>query len=117
MHVKLGISYQSDPHKAIDLALEAARGVARVMETPQPTCLLVAFGDSTIDFELRFWINDPANGTTNIRSAVMLKIWDLFRENGIEIPSPRRDLTFRNPEALVHAVESLRNTPDRPAAD
>ena len=117
LRVNLGISYLSDPHKAIDLALEATRGVTRVATTPEPTCLLVAFGDSTIDFELRFWIKDPANGTTNVRSAVMLKIWDLFRENRIEIPSPQRDFTFRNPEALARAFRCLINTRDPSTVD
>ncbi len=65
LHVKMGISYQSDPHKAIELALEAAREVPRVLAEPPPNCLLVEFGDSSVDLELRFWINDPANGTAN----------------------------------------------------
>ena len=101
LHVKVGISYRSDPHAAIRLGLEAARDVPRVLSEPAPTCLLVEFGDSTIDLELRFWIRDPVNGITNVRSAVMLNMWDLYRQHGIELPHPQRDLTLRNPEALV----------------
>jgi small-conductance mechanosensitive channel len=104
LHVKLGISYQSNPHKAIELVLEATREVKRVLKKPEPTCLLVAFGDSSVDLELRFWIEDPVNGTTNVRSEVMLNVWDLFQENGIEIPFPQRELTLRNPEALARAL-------------
>ena len=74
MHVKVGISYQSDPHEAIKLAVAAAVDVPRVLREPAPNCLLVAFGDSTVDLELRFWISDPANGTTNVRSEVMLNL-------------------------------------------
>ena len=76
--MKVGISYRSDPHKAIRLALEAARDVPRVLAEPAPNCLLVAFGDSTIDLELRFWIRDPVNGIANVRSEVMLNMWDLY---------------------------------------
>ncbi len=101
LHVKAGISYRSDPHEAIRLALEAARDVPRVLSEPAPNCLLVEFGDSTIDLELRFWISDPVNGTTNVRSDVMLNLWDLYQRNDIELPHPQRDLTLRNPEALV----------------
>lgn len=108
LHVKLGISYQSDPHKAIELALEAARDVPRVLAEPPPNCLLVEFGDSSVDLELRFWINDPANGTANLRSAVMLRIWDLFHANDIELPFPQRDITLRNPEALAAVMRSKR---------
>jgi small-conductance mechanosensitive channel len=106
LHVKLGISYQSNPHRAIELVLEATRDVKRVLKIPAPTCLLVAFGDSTIDLDLRFWIEDPVNGITNVRSEVMLNIWDLFQENGIEIPFPQRELTLRNPEAVARALAS-----------
>jgi small-conductance mechanosensitive channel len=110
LHVKLGISYQSNPHRAIELALEATRDVTRVLKKPEPTCLLVAFGESSIDLELRFWIKDPVNGTTNVRSEVMLNVWDLFQENGIEIPSPQRELTLRNPEALARALATARSS-------
>jgi small-conductance mechanosensitive channel len=107
-HVHVGISYLADPHKAIELALEAARDVPRVLAEPKPVCLLVGFGDSSVDLELRFWIRDPVNGTTNVRSAVMLNIWDLFHANDIEIPNPQRDLTLRNPEALARALAAAR---------
>lgn len=103
-HVTVGISYQCDPHQAIALAIEAARDVGRVLTEPAPNCLLVEFGDSTINLDLRFWIRDPVNGTANVRSEVMLKLWDLFQQDGIEIPSPQRELTLRNPEALARAM-------------
>lgn len=109
MHVKVGISYESDPHEAIRLALDAARNVPRVLTEPAPNCLLVNFGDSTIDLELRFWISDPVNGTANVRSQIMLNIWDLYRQHGIKLPYPQRDLTLRNPEALAAALASTRN--------
>jgi small-conductance mechanosensitive channel len=116
LHVKLGISYGSDPHRAIELALEATRHVGRVVKTPEPTCLLVGFGDSAVDLELRFWITDPANGTMNVRSAVMLNIWDLFHTHGIEMPYPQRDLTLRNPEAIAQALAAVQGgRPDGPA--
>jgi small-conductance mechanosensitive channel len=103
-HVSVGISYQCDPHQAIALAMEAARDVDRVLKEPAPNCLLVEFGDSTINLDLRFWIRDPVNGTANVRSEIMLKLWDLFQQNGIEIPSPQRELTLRNPEVLARAM-------------
>jgi small-conductance mechanosensitive channel len=106
-HVKVGISYQSDPREAIRLALEAARDVPRVLSEPAPNCLLVNFGDSTIDLELRFWIRDPVNGTANVRSEVMLNLWDLYQQHGIELPAPQRELTLRNPDALVQAFAAM----------
>ncbi|HUB10386.1 MAG TPA: mechanosensitive ion channel domain-containing protein [Acetobacteraceae bacterium] len=108
LHVKVGISYQSDPHAAISRALEAAREVPRVLAEPEPTCLLVEFGGSTIDLELRCWINDPVNGMANVRSELMLRIWDLYQAHGIELPHPQRDITLRNPEALAAALQPRR---------
>jgi small-conductance mechanosensitive channel len=101
--VNVGVSYGSDVHLAMRLAVEAAVAVTRILEAPKPACLLKEFGDSAVILELRFWIQDPANGTANVRSEVMLRVWDLFREHGIEFPFPQRDLTLRNPEALVGA--------------
>jgi small-conductance mechanosensitive channel len=108
--VIVGVSYGSDVHLAMRLAVEAAATVTRILEVPKPACLLKEFGDSAVILELRFWIRDPANGTANVRSEVMLCIWDLFREHGIEFPFPQRDLTLRNPEAVAEAFL------DRPGA-
>jgi small-conductance mechanosensitive channel len=105
--VNVGVSYGSDVHLAMRLAIDAAGAVSRILKTPNPTCLLKEFGDSAVDLELRFWIQDPVNGTANVRSEVMLGIWDLYREHGIEFPFPQRDLTLRNPEALAESFLDL----------
>lgn len=104
LHVPLGIGYRSDVRQAMELCIEAAKGVERVLETPTPVCLLKGFGDSSIDLELRFWIRDPRNGTANVRSEVMLGIWDRFREHAIELPFPQRDLHIPDLEKLVEQV-------------
>ena len=100
-HVSIGIAYESDVHLAIRLALQAVAAVPRALKDPEPVCLLKEFGDSSVNLELRFWIHDPVNGTSNVRSEVMLQVWDLFHANGISFPFPQRDLTLRNPEALA----------------
>ena len=60
------------------------------MASPEPACLVKGFGDNAIDLELRIWIRDPHNGISNIKSAVYLRIWQLFKEECIEIPFPQR---------------------------
>ena len=104
MHAQVGVSYECDPHEAIRLAVEATTTVPRVLKEPKPVCLLTDFGDSSINLELRFWINDPANGTANVRSQVLLNVWDLYRAHGIEIPNPQREVTLRHPETLATAL-------------
>jgi small-conductance mechanosensitive channel len=90
--LKFGVSYHSDVRKAMELAIEAAKTVERVRQDPPPVCRLTGFGDSSVNFELRVWIIDPQAGVMNITSDIYLAMWDAFREHGIEIPFPQRDL-------------------------
>lgn len=92
IRVPIGVSYDSDVHQVRDLLLKAAKETKRVLETPAPNCLLRGFGDSSIDFELRIWINDPINGMGNIQSELLFNVWDIFKEHGIVIPYPQRDV-------------------------
>ena len=66
-------------------------------EKTAPVCHLVGFGDSSLDFLLRFWIGDPQNGVANIKGEVLLAVWDAFQENGIEIPYPHRQVIVQGP--------------------
>jgi small-conductance mechanosensitive channel len=97
IRLPFGISYGANPHQAIGLALEAAAEIERVLKAPQPVCLFKAFGDSSLDLELRVWINDPQNGVSNIKSDVYLKIWDKLKAANVEIPFPQRDLHVKEP--------------------
>ena len=101
----IGISYNSDVRKAIELCKQAALNVDRVLKTPPPQCPVKGFGDNSVDLELRFWIQDPANGITNIKSEIYLEIWDLFHEHNIEIPFPQRDIHIRGGEPLKVQME------------
>lgn len=92
----VGISYNADPHKAIELVTAAAESIERILKDPPPQVRLTGFGDSSVDLEVRCWITDPVNGVGNIRSELLLKIWDVFKENGIEIPFPQRDVHIRS---------------------
>ncbi len=96
VRVPVGISYDSDPRLAMELCVDAARSNGRVLHDPAPRCLLTGFGDNSVDLELRFWINDPSNGVGNARSDVLLAIWDRFKDAGISIPFPQRDLHLKS---------------------
>lgn len=94
----VGVHYKSDVHKAKDLCLEAAAEVSRILQDPAPNCLMKEFGDSSVDLELRYWINDPMNGRANVTSELLFRIWDKFHKHNIEIPYPQRDLHLRSSE-------------------
>ncbi|HIJ90624.1 MAG: mechanosensitive ion channel [Desulfobulbaceae bacterium] len=95
LRIPVGIAYHSDVRKAMAICETAARQTERIIKEPQPVCLLVGFGNSSVDLELRIWINDPVNGVRNVKSAVLLNIWDAFHEQGIDIPYPQRDIHIR----------------------
>ncbi len=90
--VEFGVSYAADPHAVCELAVGAARSVARVLISPAPVCHVKAFADSSLNFVVRFWIRDPIDGITNVRGQVLLALWDVFKREGIEIPYPVRDV-------------------------
>ena len=92
LHVPVSIAYESDVRQAIALGVEAAKSVKRVIDKPEPLCLLKGFGDSSIDLEIRMWIEDPRNGTQNVKSEVLLAVWDRYHEAGIKFPFPQRDV-------------------------
>jgi small-conductance mechanosensitive channel len=101
LEIRFGVSYASDPHVVRKLAIEAAAVSPRVMREPGPSCHLRAFGDSSIDFVLRFWIRDPREGLGSVRNAVMLAVWDAFKREGIEFPYPQRDVNLKEPVRVV----------------
>ena len=96
LDVPFGVAYDSDLHAVRELAVEVAKQTERVLASPTPVCHLIEFGDSAVGLLLRFWIEDPANGVTNIKGAVLLGLWDAFKEHRIEIPFPQRDVRIRD---------------------
>ncbi|MGB3314249.1 MAG: mechanosensitive ion channel domain-containing protein [Albidovulum sp.] len=92
LDIFFGTAYGDDPHKVRKIAIEAAQSVDRVLSFKPPVCHITGFGDSSVDYILRFWITDPTGGLTNIRGNVYLALWDAFHEHGISIPFPQREV-------------------------
>lgn len=110
LKIPVGISYESDVKKAMELAEESSRSVARVRSDPAPVCRFMAFGADALELELRIWIDDPQAGVANVRSEVLLNVWQIFRENGIEFPFSQRDLHIRS--SVEIPVRLNRDPPD-----
>jgi small-conductance mechanosensitive channel len=92
LKVPVGIAYGSDVELAEKLMLQAAQEIDRVHRDPAPSVWLHAFGDSAIQFEIQLWIDDPEAGVGNIRSDVLKRIWVLFKDHGVQLPYPQRDI-------------------------
>ena len=111
--IPVGISYSSDVRAAIEMCIEAAAANPRVLKSPNPICLLKGFGDSSVDLEVRFWVVDPQNGLSNVKSEILLDIWDRFHANDIEIPFPQRDLHLKSvaPEVAAAGIQAIPDPP------
>jgi small-conductance mechanosensitive channel/CRP-like cAMP-binding protein len=89
LEVRIGAHYRHPPSKVITALLEAAQGVGGVEEKPAPTARVLKFGDSSIEYRLRYWIVDFEK-SSKIEGAVLASIWYAFKRHGLEIPFPIR---------------------------
>ena len=102
LDIYFGTAYSDNPREVRKLAIAAAASVDRVLEIRPPVCHIVGFGDSSVDYILRFWIKDPTAGLTNIRGNVYLALWDAFADNGISIPFPQREVKMIEGSEIRH---------------
>ena len=108
IHIPVGVAYGSDIHQVKKLLLQAANLHERILKDPKPVCLISAFGDSSVNFELRAWIEDPEDGVANVKSEIYFAVWDMFKDENIVLPFPQRDLNF-NPEFVDSLAELLKS--------
>ncbi len=90
--VQIGAAYRHDPSQVIALLEEVARSTSGVLPEPSPKAFLMGYGDSSINYSLRYWIEDPLSNLA-IQSAVSQAVWKAFAAGGIEIPFPQRVIT------------------------
>jgi small-conductance mechanosensitive channel len=96
LKLDVGVHHDSDVRAVIALCEDAARATERVLPEPAPKCLLIELGESALKLQLRFWIGDAQNGVQNVKSDVLLQIWDRFKQHGVRVPYPQRDLHIRS---------------------
>jgi small-conductance mechanosensitive channel len=90
------VAYGSDLEHAMAILVETARAQTRVLADPPPKAFVLAFADSGINLELGFWVADPEEGSLQTKSDIHLAIWKAFREAGIAIPFPQREVRILN---------------------
>ena len=98
--VNVGVSYDSDPEQVYDLLMEIARSHPKSMDKPGPRCVFTDFGDSALMFSLRVYIADIGD-SFSVRTGVRNMIWKRFREEGIEIAYPQRNLHIKDAGPLA----------------
>ena len=111
LNIPVGAAYGSDIEKVSEALLEAASSVEEVLSEPAPRVHFAGFGDSSLDFEIRVWINEP-HKHPQIRSHVNLAIERSFRKHNIEIPFPQRDVHLRSGSVSVEKSAGVSVAPD-----
>ena len=97
---RIQISYLADVERALEILLECVQEEPRVLADPAPGAWLLNFGADGLDLETAWFISDPENGTLLMRSNINRRIFARFREAGIEIPFPQRDLHVKSMPAI-----------------
>ena len=92
--IRVSAAYRHEPQLVLSLLEQTALTVSRVLNDPEPKALMVHYGDSSIQYSLRYWISDPLTNL-GIVSEVNQAIWTAFKREGIEIPFPQQVNTIR----------------------
>ena len=106
VNMPVQVSYESDLELAMAIAKGAANAHARVLEDPPVDVQIKGFGESGIDLNLAFWIPDPEEGSAGLQSEIYLEIWRQFKQKGIVIPYPQRQIRL-----LSETSEKLQDKP------
>ncbi len=115
--VRVDVAYGTDPHKVIELLFKVASEDPDVLLLPKPWPLFEGFGDSSLKFSIRFWVNFDTGMT--VKSRVAMSIYDALGEAGIQIPFPQTDLHVKSFDPTVQKTifpfskEQLKKTPGR----
>jgi len=97
----VGVSHNSNPERVRDILLEVARAHPGVLNSHPPTVLFEEFGDSSLNFVLRVWTKEFATIPGVLRSDLNFAISRAFKEQGIEIPFPQRDIHIKSGSLAV----------------
>ncbi len=109
LKINVGVAYDSDIHLVQKVLNQAIGEIDRILEVPQPGVRLSEFGESSVKFELRVWISDPEKGLMNVQSDLLIRVWDLFKENDITLPFPQRDLHIKSSSLNFSAFKAETN--------
>lgn len=98
VRVPVGVAYGTDLDHATEVLLRVARRSELVLASPQPQVQVSSFGDSAVNLDLAVWIDIRVTVAGRVRSDLNRDIYAEFRESGVEIPFPQRDVHLKSPK-------------------
>lgn len=100
IEIKIGVAYGTDPRKVHAMLLDIARSHPMVLKNPEPFVFFANFGESSLDFEIRFFLADITGGLS-VQNDIRFAIAEAFEREGIEIPFPQRDVNLKGAHITV----------------
>jgi len=94
VEILIGTTYGSDPNKILKILMEAAMTNKDTLKNPAPQALFSEFGDSSLNFKLRFWVHYEVG--LQAKSDVSIAVYNLFEKHGVEIPFPQQDVYIKD---------------------
>jgi len=117
LSVNFNTTYDSDPRQVQKIAAAAALTIGRVSKKPAPSCMLTVFGSTALEYEMWFWITNPAAGVANVKSDVLLALWDALDKQDAKLakPGPARVIyeMADDRKAAVPGAAAKRKAPKR----
>ncbi len=107
MRLRFGIDYNQPPNKVKKVLLDATYGVDNVLNTPSPKVFLVDFGDSSITYEVKFWMENQALYSDTC-DAIRTNIWYALQRADIKIPFPIRTLQIEPRQRVASPEQASR---------
>ncbi len=104
----VGVGYGSDPEQVRELLLGVARTIPEVLREPAPDVMFTDYGDNSLNFALRVWTEAHTHTPQILKSHLYFAIFKVFKQHGIELPFPQRDLHIRSSDiALPYEPEGV----------
>lgn len=100
IRLPVGVSYNEDPQQVKEILLQVAEENDHVLHTPAPMVLFDEYADSALNFTLAIWTSSHTNKPKILRSELYFSIFEKFKEKGIEIPFPQRDIHIKSQPLL-----------------
>jgi small-conductance mechanosensitive channel len=105
--IPFGVSYQADPEEVIALAMRIAQEHPEVLPEPEPAIFLVQMGDNALQFELFVWVDMAVTPRPRVTTQIYCRLLAEFKERGIEVPFPQRDLHVRSGVPWQELIQAM----------
>jgi len=109
--INIGVAYGSDLQKVMEILLAVANADSNVLKDPAPAVVFQGFGESTLNFALRFWTLVQAN--VDVKSRLSIALVQALHQAGIEMPFPQRDLNLKSADKQIRELFSAKGNEPR----